>query len=182
MKFFPLLKNTNYYLGLPIFLLFASAFPAASAEQYKIGVVDAMAVLEQSPQADKMATQLRQEFEGRNRKIIDMQKRLTEMNEHLTNDATVMSEAETDKLERQIYLLKRDLKREENQYKEDLSYRRNEILSALQNEIVKAIRIVSKQNHFDIVFTSGVNWASPKINITPLVVEYLKNKQKEKAE
>ena len=170
--------NTKYYLGVPVFLFFASIFTTASAEQYKIGVVDAMAVLEQSPQADKMTTQLRQEFEDRNRKIIDMQKRLTDMNERLTNHAAVMSEEETNKLEREIYILKRDLKRAEDQYREDLSFRRNEILSALQDEIVKAIQIVSKQNNFDIVLTSGVNWSSQKINITPMVIDYLKKQEK----
>ena len=178
MKPIQLARNTKYYLGLPVFLLFASLFTGASAEQYKIGVVDAMAVLKQSPQADKMASRLRHEFEERNRKIIEMQKHLTDLNEHLTNDAASMSEADADKLERQIYLLKRDVQREEDQYKEDFSYRRNEILSSLQKEIVKAIQTVSEKNNFDIVLTSGVNWASPKINITPLVVEYLKKQEK----
>lgn len=178
MKSSLLARNSKYYLGLPVFVFFASIFTTASADQYKIGVVDAMAVLEQSPQADKMTTQLRQEFEDRNRKIIEMQKRLTDMNERLTNDAAVMSDTERNKMEREIYLMKRDLQRAEDQYREDLSFRRNEILSALQDEIVKAIQTVSKQNNFDIVLTSGVNWASQKINITPMVVDYLKKQEK----
>lgn len=178
MKSSLLARNSSYYLGLPVFLFFISTFTAAFADQYKIGVVDAMAVLEQSPQADKMTTQLRQEFEDRNRKIIDMQKRLTDLNEQLSNDTAVMSETGSNKLEREIFLLKRDLKRAEDQYREDLSFRRNEILSALQEEIVKAIQTVSKKNNFDIVLTSGVNWASQKINITPLVIDYLKKQEK----
>lgn len=178
MKPIQLASNVKYYLGLPVFLLFASLVTGASAEQYKIGVVDAMAVLKQSPQADKMATQLRKEFEARNRKIIEMQKHLTDLNERMSNEAASMSDAQASRLERKIYLLKRDVKREEDQYKEDFSYRRNEILSSLQKEIVKAIRTVSEQNHYDIVLTSGVNWASSKINITPLVVEYLKKQDK----
>ena len=178
MKPIVLATNVKYYLGLPVFFLFASLMSSASAEQYKIGVVDAMTVLQQSPQADKMATRLRQEFEQRNRKIIEMQKHLTDMNEHLTNDAATMNEEDSSKLERKIYLLKREVQREEDQYKEDFSYRRNEILSSLQKEIVKAIQTVSEQNHYDIVLTSGVNWASSKINITPLVIDYLKKQEK----
>lgn len=180
MNSFRLARNTRYLIYLPVFFLIASIVTSASAEQYKIGVVDAMAVLEQSPQAERMSTQLREEFQGRNKKILEMQKRMTDMNEKLTNNATTMSESQTADLEQNIYLLKRDLKRAEDEYKEDFSYRRNEILSKLQEEIAKAIQIVSKQNHYDIVLTSGVNWASPKMNMTPLVVEYLKNQKKKK--
>ena len=178
MKPIELARNVKYYLGLPLFFLFAFMVTAVSAEQYKIGVVNAMTVLQQSPQADKMATKLRQEFEERNHKIIEMQKHLTDLNERLTNEATTMSDEDSSKLERKVFLLKREVQREEDQYKEDFSYRRNEILSSLQKEIVKAIQTVSEQNHYDIVLTSGVNWASPKINITPLVIEYLKNQEK----
>ena len=180
MNSFQLARNTRYLIYLPVFFLIASIVTAASAEQYKIGVVDAMAVLEQSPQAERMSTQLREEFEGRNKEILEMQKRMTDMNEKLTDNATSMNEADTTQLERNIYLLKRKLKRAEDQYKEDFSYRRNEILSKLQEEIAKAIQTVSKDNHFDIVLTSGVNWASPKINMTPLVIEYLKNQSNKK--
>ena len=74
--------------------------------------------------------------------------------------------------------MSRELQRMEDQYKEDLSFRRNEILTALQDEIIEAIEIVSEKNQFDIVLTGGVNWASSKINMTPLVIEYLKNKLK----
>ena len=177
MKSFLLARNTRYCLGLSVFICITCTMTTTAAEQYKIGVVDAMAVLEQSPQADKMATQLRQEFEERNRSIIDMQKRLTDMSEQLTNDAASMSEPDANKLERNIYILRRDLQRAEDQYKEDFSFRRNEILSTLQSEIVKAIQTVSEQNNFDIVLTSGVNWASPQINITPLVIEFLRKQE-----
>jgi outer membrane protein len=149
-----------------------------AADQYKIGVVDAMAVLEQSPQAEQMATELRIEFENRNRQIIELQKEVTDLNERLTNTAREGSQAETDRLERELYLKNRELTRMENEYKEDLSDRRNQILAALQDEIVEAIEAVSEQNQFDIVLTGGVNWAGPRVNMTPLVVEYLKNKLK----
>ena len=150
---------------------------AAAAEQYKIGVVDTTAVLEQSPQADRMATELREEFEERNREIIEVQKQVTDLNERLTNSAAAMSETEKAKLQRELFIRGKDLQRMEDEYKDDLSFRRNEILTALQDEIIEAIEIVSEQNKFDIVLTGGVNWVSSRINITPLVIEYLKKKK-----
>ena len=170
---------TRYCLYLPVFSCFASLWNVATAEQYKIGVVNAMEVLEQSPQAERMSTELRVEFEERNREIINAQRLVTDLNERLTTDAKKSSESELAGLERELYVKNRELERLEEQYKEDLSFRRNEILTALQEEIVQAIAIVSEQNQFDIVLSGGVNWASPRIDMTPLVIEYLKNKLKQ---
>ena len=176
---FPLLAHfTRYCLYLLVPVCVAAICNVAKAEQYKIGVVDAMEVLEQSPQAEQMATELRIEFEERNRQLIAMQKEVTDLNERLTNKAASMSETESARLDRELYVKSRELQRMEDQYKEDLSFRRNEILTALQDEIITAIEIVSEQNRFDIVLSGGVNWVSAKINMTPLVVEYLKNKIK----
>lgn len=169
----------RFYLYLPVILSFIASLPAVSAEEYRIGVVDAQAVLEQAPQAEKMSSELRKEFESRNREIIEMQKKLTEINERLTNDSVIMTQENIEKLEREKYKLSRDLNRAEDEYKEDLSYRRNEILVALQEEIIDAIQIVSEKNNFDIVLSEGVNWASPSVNMTQLVIEYLKKKAEE---
>ena len=169
---------TRYCLYLPVLSCVALFWNTATAEQYKIGVVDAMEVLEQSPQAEQMATELRLEFEERNREIIEMQKVVTDLNERMTNGTQNMNESEVARMERELYVKSRELQRMEDQYKEDLSFRRNEILTALQDEIIDAIVIVSEQNQFDIVLTGGVNWASARINMTPLVVEYLKSKLK----
>lgn len=105
-----------------------------------------------------------------------MQKELTDINERLTNLNIDLSVEEKERLERDQYLLARDLQRAEKEYKEDISFRRNEILVALQDEIIEAIEIVSDQYQFDLVLNNVTNWSSPRVNMTPLVVEYMKNK------
>ena len=164
------------YPSVLVCILLSILCTRASAEEYKIGVVDAQKVLEQSPQAERMASELRKEFESRNREIIDMQKRLTEINEQLTNNIE-LSDGDKEKLARDQYLLSRDLQRVEKEYKEDLSYRRNEILVALQDEIIEAIEAVSLKYQFDIVLNDGSNWASARVNMTPLVIDYLRKKE-----
>jgi outer membrane protein len=165
--------SRNFFYLIVVLALAA----AAGAEEYKIGVVDAMEVLEQSPQAERMASELRVEFEERNREIIEMQKQVTELNEKLTNNVGAMSGDDVARLERELFVMNRELQRLEDQYKEDFSFRRNEILTALQDEIIEAIITVSEQHNYDIVLTGGVNWTSPKTDMTPLVIEYLKNKK-----
>ena len=87
-----------------------------------------------------------------------------------------MSESEMKKLERDIINQRRDLKRSQDEFREDLTFRRNEIIAKIQTEIVEAIQTVAKQNNFDLVVGEGVVFASTKIDITNLVVDYLKKK------
>ena len=180
MKSYP--PSSSSFVTLILYLLsgvLAVFANIAVAQDYRIGVVDARAILEQSPQAENMAQALRAEFEGRNRELIEMRQLLTDMDLRLTNDASILSDSQRSELERERFRLSRDLARAEEIYKEDISYRRNEILTALQEEIIEAIRAVSLQYKFDIVLSEGVNWASSRVNMTPMVIEYMKARAKE---
>ena len=61
------------------------------AEDYKIGVVNAIRILEQSPQAEKMRKQIEKEFAPRDRELVASQKKLKELEDRLTKDAAIMS-------------------------------------------------------------------------------------------
>jgi len=158
-------------------LFLGYAFSAiASAEDYKIGAVNAVRILEQSPQAEKMRKQIEKEFSPRDRKLVSVQKSLKEMEDRLSKDAAIMSESERKKLERDITNSRRELKRSQDEFREDLTYRRNEEIAKIQREIIEAIQSVGKNNKFDIVLGEGVMYASPKIDMTQLVIDHLKQK------
>lgn len=157
-------------------LLFNPLFMTAHAEDYRIGAVNAVRILEQSPQAERLRAEIEREFSPRDRQLVDDQKKLKEMEDRMERDAAIMSEAERQDLEREIINLRRELKRNQDQFREDLSYRRNEELSRIQKEIVQAIQTVAKQNNYDLVLSEGVIFASTRIDITDLVIEHLKKK------
>ena len=75
----------------------AGFVPPVVAEDYKIGAVNAIRILEQSPQAEKMRNLLEKEFAPRDRELVAAQKSLKEMEDRLTKDAPIMSEAERSK-------------------------------------------------------------------------------------
>ena len=85
-----------------------------------------------------------------------------------------MSEQESAKLERDIITKKRDLKRKQDEFREDLNYRRNEEMVKIQKQIIQSIQQVAKDNNYDLVLSEGVLYASPKIDMSGLVIEYLK--------
>ena len=144
------------------------------AEDYKIGAVNAIRILEQSPQAEMMRNLLEKEFAPRDRDLVAAQKALKEMEDRLTKDAPIMSEAERSKLERDIINERRDLKRNQDEFREDLTFRRNEEIGKIQKDIVDAINTIARENGFDMILNEGVIFASPKVDISQLVIDQLK--------
>ena len=170
----------NKYLFVSVAVFLAAGVSSAYAEDYKIGAVNAIRILEQSPQAEKMRNQIETEFAPRDKQLVAAQKKLKEMEDRMTKDAAIMSESERKSLERDIINERRDLKRNQDEFREDLTFRRNEEIAKIQKEIVEAIQVVAKQNNYDIVLSDGVIYASQKVDMTSLVIDYLKNKNGKK--
>ncbi len=155
-------------------MLCLTATPAAAAEGMKIGAVNALRVLEQSPQADAAKKKIEREFAPRDRELVAEQKKLKELEDRLSKDGAIMSESERRNLERDIISKKRDLKRSQDEFREDLNFRRNEEFSKIQKDIVESIQEVAKEKGYDIVLGEGVIYASPQADMSSLVIEKLK--------
>lgn len=169
------MKIISTYL-ITALLIIGPTATAVYAEDYKIGAVNAVRLLEQSPQAEKMRAQIETEFSPRDRELVLAQKKLKEQQDRLAKDAAIMSESERKKLERDIINARRDLKRSQDEFREDLTFRRNEEIAKIQKEIVEGIQAVAKENNYDVVLSEGIIYASSKIDMTKLVIDYLKKK------
>jgi len=168
------LNRINRYLTIIAATILMSSFGAVvHAQEYKIGVVNAVRILEQSPQARKTSVMIENEFSPRDKQLVAEQTALKALEDKFTKDAAVMSETERKNLERDIVNKRRDLKRSEDEFREDLTFRRNEELAKIQTEIISAIQLVAKNNNFDLVLSEGVIFASPKIDMTDLVIQHL---------
>lgn len=146
------------------------------AQNVKIGAVNAVRILENSPQAEAAREKIQREFAPRDRQLIEEQKKLKALEDKLSKDGAIMSEAERSRLEREIVQLKRDMKRSQDEFRDDLNFRRNEEFGEIQKSILEAIQQVAKDEGYDIVLGEGVVYASKKVDISDQVIEYLKNK------
>ena len=167
----------NTFSRLLMISLLSMSCQAVIAEDYKLGAVNAIRVLEQSPQADNARSVIEKEFAPRDKQLLAKQKELKALEDRLVKDGAIMSETERSKLERDIINQKRDLKREQDEFREDFNFRRNEEFAKIQRDIVDAIQKVAKENNYDVVLSDGVIYASPKVDISDLVIEYLKKQQ-----
>ncbi len=160
-------------ITLFVTLMLTSMINVAYATDIKIGVVNASRILQNSPQAESAREKIQREFSPRDRELIEKQKKLKAMEDKLSKDGAIMSESERSNLEREIVQLKRDIKRSQTEFREDLNFRRNEEFGEIQNTILKAVETVAKEKGYDLVLGDGVIYGSDKVDISDQVIEYL---------
>jgi outer membrane protein len=163
---------------LTVGILCLIAMPLA-AQDLKIGYVDTARVLKEAPQAEMARKKLKDEFNPRDEKIVDMQnqlKALTEQQEK--NDKSMSSSARSD-LERDSLTLKRDIKRAKEEFTEDFNLRRNEELAKLQQIIQKTTIELAKDKSFDVILSDSVLYTSKRIDITEMLLDRLRSAAKD---
>ena len=145
----------------------------AQAAELKIGFVNAARVLEKVPQAEDARLRIEKEFAPRDKALVATQKTIRKLEEKLTRDGAIMSESERRKLERDIISQKRDLKRSQEEFREDLNIRRNEAFDKLRRRVFEVITDISKKEKYDLVVSDGVVFANDRIDMTAKVVARL---------
>lgn len=160
---------------LVVSLLLAGA-TAVGAAELKIGYVNAVKVIEEAPQGESALKKLEAEFSPRDKKIVEMQNRIKQLEQDLEKNALVLKEADRRAKEHETVSLKRDVRRVSQEFREDYNLRRNEELAALQKIVFKAIVEIAKQENFDLILHEGVIYAGNKVDITDKVLKKLGKK------
>ena len=151
------------------------AFPTlAWPADFRLGVVNPIKVLEAAPQADDARKRLEREFQPRDKTIVAGQKKVKGLEDKLAKDGPGMGEPERRTLERNLINEKRELKRHQDEFREDFTVRRNEEFGKIQKQVVEAIQAFAKEEGFDIIVGEGVVYANDKVDVTAKVVERLK--------
>jgi outer membrane protein len=148
------------------------------AEGIKVAIVKADVLLNTAPQYQQAITALSKEFEPQKRKIDKIRKDLISIEERITKDAMVMSDAQKSELERTILIKRREFKRIQEDSQELLTIRRNEELKKLQVVINEAITKVGKRDKYDLILYDGIAYADPRVDITEKVLEVLRSQIK----
>lgn len=172
MRFF------QFVLWCCFLVLFSHASVAVA--EHKIAFVNQQVLLEKAPQAEAARNSLQTEFAKRDKALVKLQKKIKSNEKKLQKDAAVMSNSALSKLKRKITLLRRDLERDKEAFREDLSIRQNEELVTLQKVVLQAITKVAQQQKYDLIVSDGVIYASKRIDVTNKILAELKKKYKSK--
>ncbi|MFK5984156.1 MAG: OmpH family outer membrane protein [Pseudomonadota bacterium] len=152
----------------------------AAIAEHKIAFVNQQVLLEKAPQAEAARNNLQKEFAKRDKALVKLQKKIKSNEKKLQKDAAVMSNTALSKLKRKITLLRRDLERDKDAFREDLSIRQNEELVTLQKVVLQAITKVAQQQKYDLIVSDGVIYASKRIDVTSKILKELNKKYKAK--
>jgi outer membrane protein len=141
-------------------------------EVSKIGFVSTERIFREAAPAKTASAKIEQEFSRRDKELQDLGARLKAMSDKLDKDATVLSESDRIKRQRELADLDKDFQRKQREFREDLNQRRNEELATVLERTNKVIKQIAEAEKFDIVFQEAV-YASPRIDITDKVLKAL---------
>ena len=156
-----------------LMLLAGLAWSGAASAELKIGYVNAVKVIEEAPQGEAALKKLEAEFGPRDKKLVEMQARIKEMEEGLSKNTLVLKDADRRALEHRLNIQRRELRRATQEFREDYNLRRNEELAALQKVVQRAIIEVARVERYDLILHEGVLFASGKTDITSKILKKL---------
>lgn len=146
------------------------AMPALA--EFKLGFVNAQRVVQESPQAKRVADKMRKDFEKREQELQQMSKRLQTLQENLEKNGVTMAESERRNKEREFAELNRDFQRKQREFNEDLNLRRNEEMAAIFDRANKVVKQIAEAEKFDLIVQEAV-YFSPRIDLTDRVIKAL---------
>jgi outer membrane protein len=165
-------------LGLLAFLFVVSPLVLAEdGEDLRIAFVNAARIVEIAPQAAEARKRLEDEFAPRDSDLVQMQEEIREAEDELARQ-TRATDSERRGMEREILTQKRELKRAQEEFREDLNIRRNEEFARLQRLVADVITTMAREEGFDLIVNeAAVIYASDRVDVTEMVLERLKSER-----
>ena len=146
----------------------------AAAAEVKIGFVDVRKVMELAPQSEEARNSIEKEFAPRDRELLQQQKEVRSLEDRLVKNAAVLSEVERQRKETDIRASKRELRRAQDEFREDLNLRRSQELSKIQQTAREVIQKFAKAEKYDLIVSEGVVFAGKRVDITDKILERLR--------
>jgi len=157
----------------PILLLLCMVIATpAMAQQLRVGYVDMKQVLDNAPQVLAGREKLDLEFRPRNETIEFQERQVQSMDDRLqigdlTEDARI-------RLERELREMQRNVNRQKEDLRDELSFRRTEEVQKLEDQINLAVEEIARVNGYDLILSSPVVYADPSLDITQLILDQLR--------
>lgn len=148
---------------------------SSHAIDLKIGIVNTARILNEAPQVKLAKEFLQKEFSEREKSLAKLRDGLKKKEEKLQRDSAIMTDEQRRKLEHGLLSGKRDFVRAQNEFREDLNIRQNEIFSKVQQQIQRIIQQLAVAENFDLILEDYV-YASEQVDLTARVLEKLNQK------
>lgn len=137
----------------------------------RLGFVNFRRIMATAPQLTIIRKTLDEEFKDQQSALAQSQRELNELERRVQQ---AQGEANYDALAQQLIAKRRETARQDAQFRDNYSVRRNEEIAKLQTLVLNQIIGVAKEQGFDVILNdTGVIYVSDKADLTDIVIERL---------
>ena len=151
-----------------ILCLFALLSQTAFAADIKIGFVDIPYLIDEAPQAQAASIRLEREFAPRQERIKEQKDELEQL--RLEHDDQTLNAAERAVVEREHRKTERRMKRDEQEFREELNIQKNQEFKQVRVYVLDAIATFAKKYNYDMIISDGVLFANKTVDVTDAVL------------
>ena len=153
-------------------ILLPMAGAAASAQEFKVGIVNLDRIFREANTSKAAQAKLEQEFSKREKEIADLGGQIKAQSEKLERDAPTLSESQRNTRQRQLVEQDREFQRKRREFQEDLNSRKNEELQLVIERANRVVRSLAEAEKFDLILQEAV-YVNSKHDITDKVIKTL---------
>jgi len=153
-------------------ILLPMAGAAASAQDFKVGIVNLDRIFREANTSKAAQAKLEQEFSKREKEIADLGGQIKAQSEKLERDAPTLSESQRNTRQRQLVEQDREFQRKRREFQEDLNSRKNEELQLVIERANRVVRSLAEAEKFDLILQEAV-YVNAKHDITDKVIKAL---------
>lgn len=152
----------------------AAAAAPAQAAGLRVAVVNYGELLQEAPQAKAAVATLRAEFAPKQRSLQAEANELKLRENNLKKNGATMTQDQRDQAELDLRERYQNLARKQSEIQDDVNTRRNQLMSQLQQTLVKVVQNYARQQKYDLVLADGVIYSDSTLDITPAILSRLK--------
>lgn len=162
----------NFSNKIVLGLVIALAGFSASAQDFKVGVVNLDRIFREANTAKSAQNKLEQEFTKREKELTDMAGQLKTLSDKFEREAPTLAESQRTVRQRQLVDLDRTFQTKRREFQEDLNARKNEELQLVIERANKVVKSLAETEKYDLILQESV-YVNPKHDITDKVIKAL---------
>jgi outer membrane protein len=152
--------------------LIALAGLSASAQEFKVGIVNLDRIFREANTAKVAQTKLEQEFSKREKELNDIATQLKTLSDKFEREAPTLPESQRATRQKQVVDQDREFQRKRREFQEDLNARKNEELQQVIERANKVVKTLAEAEKYDLIVQEAV-YVNPKHDITDKVIKSL---------
>ena len=145
---------------------------SASAQEFRVGIVNLDRIFREANSAKAAQTKLETEFGKREKDLNDVATQIKTLSDKFEREAPTLSETQRNTRQKQIVDQDRDFQRKRREFQEDLNARKNEELQQVIERANKVVKALAEAEKYDLILQEAV-YVNPKHDITDKVLKSL---------